>query len=127
MRRPAVLAGPSDGRAKFIHPVGGKTLQDSVPLLRYRGRIVNLGVAGRDFGAFNPLPLCGKNGVRMSLSTFLSNEHPRAYNVIAECIARVAKGELRVVIDRKFALADAAKTHTYVESRAAFGRVGMSP
>jgi NADPH2:quinone reductase len=118
-----------EGVDLVVDPVGGKTLQDSVPLLGYRGRIVNLGVAGRDFGAFNLLPLWGKNGVviGMSLSTSLANEHPRAYNVIAECIARVAKGELRVVIDRKFALADAAKAHTYVESRAAFGRVVLIP
>jgi NADPH2:quinone reductase len=119
----------SDGIDLVVDPVGGRILQDSVALLRYRGRIVNLGVAGRDFGAFNQLPLWGKNGtlIGMSLSTSLANEYARTYNVIEECIARVAKGQLRVVIDRKFALADAAKAHAYVESRAAFGRVVMNP
>lgn len=112
-----------------VDSVGGKTLQDSVACLRYRGRIVNLGVAGRDFGAFNPMALWGKNAslVGLSLMTSLQNDHLRTYGVIAECIARVAKGELRVVIDRKFALSDAAAAHAYIEGRSAFGRVVMLP
>ena len=36
-------------------------------------------------------------------------------------------GELRVHIDRVFGLAEAAAAHAYIESRAAFGRVVMSP
>jgi NADPH2:quinone reductase len=112
-----------------IDPVGGKTLQDSVGTLAYRGRIVNLGMAGRDPAAFNPLPLWARNGalVGMSLMTSLANEHARTYGVIAECIQRVASGELRVIIDRRFALADAAKAHAHVEARTAFGRVVMLP
>ena len=79
--------------------------------------------------AFNPLPLWGKNGtlVGISLNTSLTYEYARAHAVIADCIARVAKGELKVVIDKTFALADAAKAHAYIESRAAFGRVIMRP
>jgi NADPH2:quinone reductase len=118
-----------DGVDLVIDPVGGKTLQDSVLCLRYRGRIVNLGVAGRDAATFNPFPLWGRNGslIGMSLMTSLANEHTRTHGVIAECIARVAQGELRVVIDRKFALADAAAAHAYIEGRSAFGRVVMLP
>lgn len=112
-----------------IDPVGGKTLQDSVATLRYRGRIVNLGMSGRDAPAFNPYFLWGRNGtlVGMSLSASLTHENARTHAVIAECIDRVAKGELRVVIDRRFALADAAAAHAYVEGRSAFGRVVMLP
>jgi NADPH2:quinone reductase len=110
-----------------IDPVGGKTLQESVATLKYRGRIVNLGMSGRDAPAFNPYPLWGRNGtlIGMSLSATLANENARAHAVIAECIERVAKGELRVVIDQRFALADAAKAHAYIEGRSAFGRVVM--
>ena len=112
-----------------VDPVAGKTLQDSVECLAYRGRIVNMGFAGRDMTPFNPLPLWGKNAslVGLSLMTSLKFEYARTYAVISECIARVARGELRVVIDREFALKDAAQAHTYVESRAAFGRVLMRP
>jgi len=112
-----------------VDPVGGKTLQDSIGCLAYRGRIVNLGQAGRDLSPFNPFPLWGKNAslVGMSLMTSLRFEHARTYAAIEECIARVAKGELRVVIDRSFALKDAAAAHTHVESRSVFGRVVMRP
>jgi NADPH2:quinone reductase len=100
-----------------------------VATLKYRGRIVNLGMSGRDAPAFNPYPLWGRNGtlIGMSLSATLANENARGHAVIAECIERVAKGELRVVIDQRFALADAAKAHAYIEGRSAFGRVVMLP
>jgi NADPH2:quinone reductase len=39
----------------------------------------------------------------------------------------VAEGKLRVVIDRRFPLAEAAAAHAYIESRAAFGRVVLAP
>jgi NADPH2:quinone reductase len=112
-----------------IDTVGGKTLQESVACLKYKGMIVNLGLAGRDLTPFNPLPLWGKNAtlIGMSLTTSLQNEYPRMYRVISECIERVAKGELKVVIDKKFPLADASKAHAYIEQRSAFGRVVMVP
>jgi len=112
-----------------VDTVGGKTLQDSVGCLTYRGRIVNLGVAGRDLVPFQPLPLWGKNAslTGLSLMTSLANDYARTYQVIAECIARVVKGELRVIIDRKFPLRDAVAAHTHVESRSVFGRVVMLP
>ena len=120
--------GPN-GVDLVIDSVGGKTLQESVGCLRYLGRIVNLGMAGRDVTLFNPLPLWGKNAtlLGMSLMTSLRNEHARTYRDIADCIARVARGELRVVIERKYALADAAKAHAHIEDRSVFGRVVMLP
>ncbi len=112
-----------------VDPVSGKTLQDSVGLLAYHGRIVNLGFAGRDLSPFNPLGLWGRNAslTGMSLMTSLSQEYARTHAVIAACIDRVIRGELRVAIDRKFALADAVAAHTHVESRSVFGRVVMLP
>jgi NADPH2:quinone reductase len=120
--------GPN-GIDLVIDPVGGKTLQESVACLKYRGKIVNLGFAGRDTTLFNPLPLYGKNGslIGMMLMTSLQNEYARTYKAIAECIQRVAAGELRVVVDKQFALADAAKAHAYAEQRLAFGRIVMLP
>lgn len=120
--------GPN-GVDVVIDTVGGKTLQDSVAALRYKGRIVSLGVAGRDPSQFNPLSLWGKNGslVGMSLMTSLANEHARTYGVILDCITRIAKGELRVAIDRTFPLREASAAHAHIESRQTFGRVLMTP
>jgi NADPH2:quinone reductase len=39
----------------------------------------------------------------------------------------VASGELHVVIDRTYPLAEAADAHRYIESRGAFGRVLLIP
>lgn len=51
----------------------------------------------------------------------------RAHPNIQKLIDAVARGELRVVIDRTFPLRDAAAAHAYIESRAAFGRVMLTP
>jgi NADPH2:quinone reductase len=120
--------GPN-GVDLVIDTVGGKTLQESIACLRYLGRIVNLGLAGRDPTPFNPLPLWGKNAslTGMSLMTSLQYDYARTYGVIAECIARVVAGELRVVIEQRYALADAAKAHAHIEQRSVFGRVVMLP
>jgi NADPH2:quinone reductase len=43
--------------------------------------------------------------------------------MISKLLEDVDAGDLRVAIDRRFALADAEKAHEYIESRRAFGRV----
>jgi NADPH2:quinone reductase len=113
----------------IIDPVGGKVLQDSVECLRYRGKIVNLGFAGRQLGSFNPLPLWFKNGTLVGLGIFasLQQEYARFHAVVAQCLELVQRGELRVIIDQRFALRDAARAHAHVEQRKAFGRVVLLP
>jgi NADPH2:quinone reductase len=112
-----------------VDPVGGKTLQDSVSVLTYKGRIVNLGFAGRDMNGFQTRPLWMKNAALIGLSLWsaLEYEPQRVSAMIGECLARVAKGELKVVIDRRFPLSQARDAHAYIESRAAFGRVLLLP
>ena len=47
--------------------------------------------------------------------------------MIGRLIDDVAAGELQVVVDRTFPLAEAAAAHAYLESRQAFGRVVLIP
>ena len=47
--------------------------------------------------------------------------------MVGDMLQRVANGELQVVIDRSFPLAEAAAAHEYIETRKAFGRVVMTP
>ncbi|HLI56919.1 MAG TPA: zinc-binding dehydrogenase, partial [Actinomycetota bacterium] len=54
-------------------------------------------------------------------------EYARIHPLIGDLIERVAGGELDVLIDRSFPLADAAAAHSYSESHSAFGRVIMTP
>ena len=51
----------------------------------------------------------------------------RAYNNIQRLMNDVAKGELKVVIDKTFPLSEAAAAHAYIESRKAVGRVLLIP
>ena len=44
-----------------------------------------------------------------------------------ELLKDIAKGELKVVVDRTYPLSEAAAAHAYIESRAAFGRVVLVP
>lgn len=124
----ARAVGP-DGIDVVVDTVGGRTLQESVECLRYRGRIVNLGRAGRDLTPFHPMPLWRKNGalIGLYLLASLQQEWARTYGVIGDCIRRVASGELRVVIAARYPLSHAAAAHAYVEGRAAFGRVILLP
>ena len=47
--------------------------------------------------------------------------------MIDRLLAEVARGDLRVVIDRTYPLSEAAAAHAHVESRDAFGRVLLVP
>jgi len=111
-----------------VDSVGGKTLADSVRVLGWRGRLVSVGIAGRGGSAVNAFSLWAKNNTLHGVlfATALQNEYPRAHALVVECLKRVASGELRVVIDRTFALAEAAQAHAYIEGRNAFGRVVMA-
>ena len=111
-----------------LDSVGGKTLVDSVKVLGWRGRLVSVGIAGRSGSAVNAFSLWARNNTLHGVlfATALQNEYPRAHALVGECLQRVASGELRVVIDRTFALAEAAQAHAYIEGRNAFGRVVMA-
>jgi len=51
----------------------------------------------------------------------------RVHDMIQQLIADVHAGDLKVVIDKTFALRDAAEAHRYIESRQAVGRVLLIP
>src|SRR3954454_9363513 len=52
---------------------------------------------------------------------------PLPDGMIATLLDEVAAGDLRVVVDRDFPLAEAAKAHAYIETRQMFGRVELIP
>jgi NADPH2:quinone reductase len=51
----------------------------------------------------------------------------RAHRMIGGLLDDISAGQLRVVIDRTFPLAEAAAAHAYIESRQAFGRILLKP
>lgn len=121
----------TDGRGVdvIVDSVGGKTLQDSLHALAYRGRCVSVGDAGRS--AVERLDISNMRPNNQTLSGyFLGAElflSPRAHTLIARLLDRIASGELTVVVDRTYPLSEAAKAHAYIESRKSFGRVVLIP
>jgi NADPH2:quinone reductase len=121
----------TDGRGVdvIVDSVGGVTLQGSINALAYRGRCVTVGDAGRTSAEQLDISTMRPNNQSLS-GYFLGAElllFPRPHAMIADHLEAIAKGELRVVIDRAFPLSAAAAAHAYIESRQSFGRVILTP
>ena len=117
------------GADVVVDPVGGRTLEGSIAALAYRGRISWVGRAGREETPPEVWPIMQKNG---SLTgTFfgaeMARDPARTRALIERLLQRAADGELHVVIDTVFPLAQAAEAHRYIESRRALGRVLLKP
>jgi NADPH:quinone reductase len=121
----------TDGRGAdvIVDSIGGSTLQKSLLCLAYRGRCITFGDAGREHPSKLDISTMRANNQTL-VGYFLGAElfmGQRAYAMVARLLADIAAGELKVVIDRRFALADAGEAHAYIESRRAFGRVLLIP
>jgi NADPH2:quinone reductase len=112
-----------------VDSVGGKTLEGSLMCIGYRGRVITVGNVSREGKGINLDPLSGTNGsitgVFFGLETFRSAA--RVVPMMDQLLRDIAKGELKVVVDRTYPLSEAAAAHAYIESRAALGRVVLVP
>jgi NADPH2:quinone reductase len=115
------------GADLVVDPVGGATLQSSILALAYRGRVSMVGAAGRAGQRVDVSSLMMGN--RSLTGVFLGAEiaSPRVRANIQRLIDETARGELVSVIDKTFALSEAAEAHAYIESRQAVGRVLLIP
>lgn len=121
----------TDGRGVdvIVDSVGGVTLQGSINALAYRGRCVTVGDAGRTTAEHLDVSMMRPSNQSLS-GYFLGAElllFPRPHAMIARHLDDIAKGELRVVIDRAYPLSEAGAAHAYIESRQSFGRVLLTP
>ncbi len=113
-----------------VDSVGGRTLRGSLKCLAYRGRAVSVGNAGReaertiDVGQLSEM---NRSLTGVFFGAELMMQPQRARPLVERLLRDVASGELRVVIDRTYALSEAAAAHAYIESRQAFGRVVLVP
>jgi NADPH2:quinone reductase len=118
-----------EGVALVVDSVGGKTLEGSIQSIAYRGRVITVGNVSREGKRIDIGPLGGTNGsltgVFFGLETVRSAT--RVGPMLNGLLRDIAKGELRVVVDRTFPLSEAGAAHAYIESRAALGRVVLIP
>ena len=110
-----------------VDPIGGQVLQKSLAAAGYRGRIITVGSAGRDF---RKVDLQGFGQGNKSLTgVFLGAEigTERAQKMIGQLLNDIEAGEIKVIIDKTFPLSQAADAHAFIESRQAIGRVVLVP
>lgn len=114
------------GADLVIDPVGS-TLAGSIAALRQHGRLVFVGNAGGPSLTVDlwPALLANNRLTGVFMGTELDREDVR--HRVAGLLAGAARGELEVVIDRRFPLSEARDAHRYVEGRGVLGRVLMNP
>jgi NADPH2:quinone reductase len=109
-----------------VDPVGGPMTQELILATREGGTITFLGASSGQ-PLIDPVTLA-MGGVTMKgfmLSKIFHTPRVRAY--LADIFRRIAEGDLDVLIDRTFPLADATDAHRYAEQRGRLGRVVMTP
>src|SRR5258705_274629 len=103
----------TDGRGAdlIIDSVGGQNLVDSIAALAYRGTLVSVGVSSRAGSSVEAQALWAQNNTLRGvfLGGAMLTELPRIHAMIADLLDRVARGELRVEVDRTFPLAAASR------------------
>jgi NADPH2:quinone reductase len=117
------------GADVIVDSVGGRTLEGSFEAAAYRGRISYVGSAGRDDYRPNVdlLRPANKSLTGVFFGAELALHRDRVHPMVARHIADLANGALRIAIDRRYPLSEAAEAHRYIESRQAFGRVLLVP
>jgi NADPH2:quinone reductase len=118
----------TDGRGvdMIVDGVGGEVTQRGFDIVAYKGRVQMYGTVARDFGSYDLSNMRNNKSIAgVSLTPEFGSD--RVVEMIEGHLRDVARGELRVVIDRTFPLAEAAAAHAYIESRQAFGRVLLIP
>ena len=108
----------------------GTTLLGSVAATGYRGRVIQVGNAGRPEDSrldISTLSEMSRTLTSVFFGGALMFEPQRTRPMVEELLRKAAEGLPRVVIDRTYPLSEASAAHAYIESRQAFGRVVLVP
>jgi NADPH:quinone reductase-like Zn-dependent oxidoreductase len=117
----------TDGRGvdAVVETVAGEALAKSLRVLAPAGRLIALGSLS---GGARDLPTTlpeGRKALRFSITAFLMEE-TRAIEQLDKIFAWVKGGQVRVVVDRTFPLAQVAAAHRYIASRQNIGKVVLT-
>lgn len=115
------------GVALALDGNGGRSLEASIASLGWKGRVAFIGFSSREFVKVDVSSLIAGNRSIHGLALGMEMTTPRVRQSVQRLIEEVAQGQLRVLIDREFPLAEAAAAHAYIESRRAVGRVLLIP
>lgn len=116
----------SRGVDLVIDPIGS-TLRISLSVLRPGGRLVFVGNAGRSSLEVDLWPALQANQTLIGVFMGTELNKPDVHASVAHMLKRAAAGELEVLIDRTFSLANVADAHAYAENNSVLGRVILRP
>jgi NADPH2:quinone reductase len=103
--------------------VGKDTFEATLDSVKRRGLIVCVGTASGPIPAFNPQILAMKGSpylTRPALADYIADPAEKA-DLAAEMFGHVAAGRIKIEINQRYALEDAAQAHRDVESRKTTG------
>ncbi|MFM0554850.1 quinone oxidoreductase [Paraburkholderia sediminicola] len=103
--------------------VGKDTFEATLDSVKRRGLIVCVGTASGPIPAFNPQILAMKGSpylTRPALADYIADPAEKA-DLAAEIFGHVAAGRIKIEINQRYALEDAAQAHRDVESRKTTG------
>ena len=103
--------------------VGKSTFMASLDSLKRRGLLVCVGTASGPIEAFNPQLLAMKGSLyvtRPALADYIADPAEKA-ELAGEIFSHVAAGRIRIEINQRYALGDAAQAHRDLEARKTTG------
>jgi NADPH:quinone reductase len=105
--------------------VGAPTWEKSLDSLRPRGIMVSFGNAGGAVPPFAPITLSTKGSLfltRPTLAHYISKREDLLWHA-DELFTAMLQGKLRISVDKKYGLAEAAEAHRYLEGRNTKGKL----
>lgn len=109
--------------------VGKDTFFESLDCLRRRGMLASFGNASGPVAPFSPAELARRGSLFLTRPTMMDYTATRAdlESIARETFAAAKKKWIRVQIDQRYKLADAAQAHRDLESRKTTGASVISP
>jgi NADPH2:quinone reductase len=117
------------GVAAVYDSVGRDTFMQSLDCLAPHGVMVSYGNASGPVDPIAPLELMRRGSLYLTRPTLFDfiREHAELEAGAAEVFARLSSGKLRVAINLRLALADAAAAHRAIEGRGTTGATILEP
>lgn len=109
--------------------IGKDTFMQSLDCLAPRGTMVSFGNATGAVPAFEIGMLAAKGSLKVTRPTLMTYVHdrPMLESMAKDLIARVESGQVKVEVNQRYPLADAAQAHIDLESRQTTGSTVLLP
>lgn len=110
----------------LLDGVGGELGSEAFALMAHGGRVSTHGAASGNFAELDQTAV-DERGILVRGIADLQFEAAEMVRLAAKALTEAARGRLRPVIGREFALSDAAEAHHAIEARAVPGKALLIP